>query len=39
MSLQLLQESRQLMIGYGTGDQMPRVKVMVLQEALALFTQ
>jgi hypothetical protein len=39
MSLQLMEETRQLMIGYGSGDQVPRVKVMGLEEVLALFEQ
>lgn len=39
MSLQLLEETNQLMIGYGSGDQVPRVKLMDLQDALALFEQ
>lgn len=38
MSLQLLEETQQLMIGYGSGDQAPRVKLMGLEEALQLFT-
>jgi hypothetical protein len=38
MSLQLLEDSDQLMIGYGSGDQVPRVKFMPLSEALALFS-
>lgn len=38
MSLQLLEDSGQLMIGYGSGDQVPRVKFMPLSEALGLFS-
>lgn len=37
MSLQLLEDSNQLLIGYGSGDQVPRIKLMPLEEALALF--
>lgn len=37
MSLQLLEDSNQLMIGYGSGDQVPRVRFLLLEEALALF--
>ncbi|KAF8057236.1 hypothetical protein HT031_006044 [Scenedesmus sp. PABB004] len=36
-SLQLLEESRQLLIGYGSGDQQPRVALLPLDDALALF--
>jgi hypothetical protein len=39
MSLQLIEETQQLMIGYGSGDQVPRVKVMGLEQVLALFEQ
>jgi hypothetical protein len=39
MSLQLIEETQQLMIGYGSGDQVPRVKVMGLEQVLALFKQ
>lgn len=37
MSLQLLEETQQLMIGYGSGDQASRVLFMGLEEALELF--
>jgi hypothetical protein len=37
MSLQLLEDTAQLMIGYGSGDQAARLKVMPLAEALDLF--
>jgi hypothetical protein len=37
MSLQLIEESRQLMMGYGSGDQVPRVRVLGLEEVLKLF--
>jgi hypothetical protein len=37
MSLDLLPETNQVMIGYGSGDQVPRVKLMTWQEVSALF--
>jgi hypothetical protein len=37
MSLDLLPETNQVMIGYGSGDQVPRVKLMAWQEVSALF--
>lgn len=37
LSLQLLKETQQLMIGYGSGDQKSRVRLMGLKEALQLF--
>ena len=37
MSLQLLEDSNQLIIGYGSGDQVPRVRFLPLPDALALF--
>jgi hypothetical protein len=37
MSLQLLEDSGQLMIGYGSGDQASRIRFMPLGEALGLF--
>lgn len=37
MSIQLLEETQQLMIGYGSGDQASRVMFMGLEDALKLF--
>lgn len=37
MSLDLLPETSQVMIGYGSGDQIPRVKLMSWNEVAALF--
>lgn len=37
MSLDLIPETNQVMIGYGSGDQIPRVKIMPWQEVSALF--
>jgi hypothetical protein len=34
---QLLEDSLQLLIGYGSGDQQARLKLMRLADALALF--
>ncbi|KAF6264081.1 hypothetical protein COO60DRAFT_1698523 [Scenedesmus sp. NREL 46B-D3] len=39
MSLQLMEESQQLMVGYGSGDQVPRVKLMGVEAVMALFEQ
>lgn len=38
MSLQLLEDTNQLLIGYGSGDQTPRIKLMPLEDALAFFS-
>eukprot|EP00882_Tetradesmus_deserticola_P005791 GHRQ01006096.1.p1 GENE.GHRQ01006096.1~~GHRQ01006096.1.p1 ORF type:complete len:462 (+),score=146.26 GHRQ01006096.1:352-1737(+) len=37
MSLDLLPETNQVLIGYGSGDQVPRVKLMTWQDVSALF--
>lgn len=37
MSLDLIPESNQVMIGYGSGDQIPRVKMMPWEDVAKLF--
>ena len=37
MSLDLIPETNQVMIGYGSGDQIPRIKYMPWQDVQALF--
>jgi hypothetical protein len=37
MSLELIPESNQVMIGYGSGDQIPRVKMMPWEDVAKLF--
>jgi hypothetical protein len=37
MSLELIPESKQVMIGYGSGDQIPRVKMMPWEDVAKLF--
>jgi len=38
MSLDLVIETNQVMIGYGSGDQIPRVKMMPYEDVVVLFT-
>lgn len=37
MSLDLIPESNQVMIGYGSGDQIPRIKMMPWEDVAKLF--
>jgi hypothetical protein len=37
MSLEIIPESNQVMIGYGSGDQIPRVKMMPWEDVAKLF--